>query len=143
MSLSISDLDISFNSIGSSGSSDLALWLKNMVDNQNNKSSLKRLNVAGTNVDLTVLFEALKESVIDKLEVLNIAENKITKANISSIAKYPFEDILDIVLEIPLQYCRSRRHYNKDIESPIQSGRCYIGLHYTSVFWRQLHVYGG
>lgn len=87
-SLSIARLDLSFNNSGSTGTIAVANWISNMKQGDQNKSALTELILSGCQLDIFSLLEAIKSSLNDKLQLLNISHNKITKQSVDAVAEF-------------------------------------------------------
>lgn len=88
VSLTLEELDISYNLIGSQGTNNLASWISNSKEGSKNLSSLKYLNLASTQIDFYISLQAVTSCIVDKLETLDLSENKITDKNVESLVEF-------------------------------------------------------
>jgi len=79
ISCSLIELNLSHNDLQGNASHALATWISSMNGPEGKKGNLQKLFLANTNIDIFVVLQAIRNSVLDTLEVLDIADNKLEK----------------------------------------------------------------
>jgi len=83
-SLSMISIDISWNRDGSTSSITIANWISNMSQSQS-KSALSRVIAAGCSLDIFVVLQSIRNSVLYTLLEIDISSNKMDKVSTQAV----------------------------------------------------------